>query len=269
MRNRAGSIRLATAGAFFAFFLFGFTDNLKGPTLPVLLPDLGFSYFQGGTILLGAYLGFLLATILTGALADIAGKKAVMLVAGAALFSGIAAYGGSSSFWALTAALAVFGLGLGSLEVGSNTIIVDLHRKNKGKYLNLLAFFHGAGSMAAPLYVGQLLAAGFSWRRVYHLSLLAVVLLPVYFGLFKYPGGNDSNSSRIDFRALGRSAFTRKMVSFYLLISAYVAAEIGMASWLVEFLQKAKSQSIFESSLFLSLLCRHYGRPLTGKLTGG
>ena len=31
---------LLTAGGFFAFFVFGFVDNLKGPTLPALLRDL-------------------------------------------------------------------------------------------------------------------------------------------------------------------------------------------------------------------------------------
>jgi hypothetical protein len=37
------AIRLITYGAFFSFFLFGFADNLKGPTLPALLKDLNFS----------------------------------------------------------------------------------------------------------------------------------------------------------------------------------------------------------------------------------
>jgi len=69
------SLWLITAGAFFAFFLFGFTDNLKGPTLPAPLTDLHFSYAQGGTLLFAAYVGFLIATLFTGVLADLAGKK--------------------------------------------------------------------------------------------------------------------------------------------------------------------------------------------------
>jgi len=63
------SLWLITAGAFFAFFLFGFTDNLKGPTLPALLRDLHFSYAQGGTLRSAAYVGFLIATLFTGVLA--------------------------------------------------------------------------------------------------------------------------------------------------------------------------------------------------------
>ncbi|MCX6069040.1 MAG: hypothetical protein NT121_25385 [Chloroflexi bacterium] len=38
------TIWLLTAGAFFAFFVFGFSDNLKGPVLPALLQDLQINY---------------------------------------------------------------------------------------------------------------------------------------------------------------------------------------------------------------------------------
>ncbi|MGQ9630876.1 MAG: MFS transporter [bacterium] len=259
------SIRLITAGSFFAFFLFGFADNMKGPTIPALLRDLNFSYSQGGTVLLGAYVGFLIATLLTGALSDIAGKKAVVFAAGASLFLGIAGYSGLSSFWALTTSMVVLGLGLGSLEVGGNTIIVDLHSRRRGRYLNLLSFFHGVGSMVAPLYAGQLLAAGLSWRRVYQLSLMLVILLPIYFLPIKYPKGNSSEISGIDLRNLGRSAFTGKMALFYFLIAFYVASEIGMASWIVEFLQRAKFQSVVLSSSFLSLF---FGGITAGRLLG-
>jgi fucose permease len=259
------SLWLFTAGTFFAFFLFGFADNLKGPTLPALLRDLRFSYSQGGTLLFAAYVGFLIATLLTGVLADVAGKKAVLLVAGACLFVGIGAYSLLRSFWWLTAAIATLGLGLGAVEVGGNTVIVDLHAEQKGRYLNLMAVFHGLGSLIAPLYAGQLLAEGSSWQRVYQLSLILVVILPLYLLFLKYPGSATSGVGRTGWQHLGRSVFTKKMGWFYLLIAVYVAAEIGLASWLVEFLQKAKSQSIVLSSVFLSLF---FGGIMVGRFLG-
>ena len=75
MKSRSNNtILLLTIGAFFAFFVFGFSDNLKGPVLPTLLQDLKFNYSLGGTILLGAYLGFIAATLTTGFLADMVGQ---------------------------------------------------------------------------------------------------------------------------------------------------------------------------------------------------
>src|SRR5512137_442205 len=107
MQNDPFALRLITAGGFLAFFLFGFADNLKGATLPAILKDLNFSYSQGGAIFLGAYVGFLVATLLTGMLSDLAGNKAVILVACACLLPGLAGYGSFSAFWVLTAAMTV------------------------------------------------------------------------------------------------------------------------------------------------------------------
>ncbi len=171
------TIKRITCGAFLAFFLFGFADNLKGPTFPTLLDDLDFSYSVGGTIVLGAYLGFLVATLLTGPLSDVAGKKVVIFIACGCLFVGMLGYSVVSAFWALAVAMTIIGLGMGALEVGGNLIIVDIHQQGKGRFLNLLAFFHGAGSMLAPLYAGRLLDAGVSWRSIYQSGILLVLLL--------------------------------------------------------------------------------------------
>ncbi len=254
-----------TCGAFFAFFLFGFIDNLKGPTLPALLENLHLSYAQGGTILFGAYLGFLIATLLTGPLADIVGNKAIILMCCVFWMFGIGGYSYFSLFGLLAATMFVLGFGLGTLEVGANLIIVDLYHEQKGKYLNLLGFFHGAGSMLAPLYAGKMLTAGMSWRSVYQYSLLLVAALLVYFIVLKYPRATSSEKSSFDIRSLGKSAFTTEMILFYLAMTLYVGAEIGIGSWLVDFLQKAKSQSVMRSSLYLALF---FAAIMAGRLIG-
>ncbi len=254
-----------TIGAFYAFFIFGFADNMKGATIPALLSDLHLSYSQGGTILLGAYIGFLIATLLTGILADLAGKKAVIFVAGAALLIGIAGYSTFSSFWLLMAAMLVLGVGIGSIELGGNAMIVELHGADRGRFLNLLAVFHGLGSMVAPFYAGQMLADGASWRLVYRLALIPVVLLPAYFLFLRYPHQRQAPRANGGLQKVWRSAVSSEMACFYLLIGAYCAAEIGIGSWIVEFLQKAKGQSVIASSLYLSL---YFGLIMLGRLLG-
>jgi fucose permease len=64
---------------------------------------------------------------------------------------------------------------------------------------------------------------------------------------------------------LGKSAFTGEMLLFYFTIAVYVAAEIGIGAWIVEFLQKVKSQSVMMSSLFLSLF---FGAITIGRFVG-
>lgn len=257
-------IWLLTVGGFYAFFIFGFLDNLKGPTLPVLLRDLNFSYSQGGILLFGAYLGFMLATLLTGLVADSAGVKVVLLLAGAVLTVGLAAFSQLSSFWLLVLAMVVIGLGLGSIEVGGNSLIVDLHQFSRGRYLNLLAVFHGVGAFIVPLYVSQLLAVGWSWRQIFQSTLGLAVLLAVIFLLARYPRALPSGPT-LNLGTLFQAGFTWRMGWYYLLVTVYVAAEIGFASWIVEYLQQTKGFSVGLSSLYLSLF---FAAIMVGRLVG-
>jgi MFS transporter, FHS family, glucose/mannose:H+ symporter len=150
------SASLLTAGGFLSFFVFGFIDNLKGPILPELLRAERLSYGQGGTLLLAVYFGFVIATLLTGIMADVVGNRGVLLFAGICLCLGLAVFGVANSFALWMLLLAVVGLGLGAIEVGANGLMVELHPNSRGRYLNLLATFHGAGSLLVPLYAAWL-----------------------------------------------------------------------------------------------------------------
>lgn len=258
-------IWLLTAGAFFAFFVFGFTDNLKGPALPALLQDLHFNYSLGGTILLGVYLGFMAATLSTGFLADVVGQKAVLILAGVCLAVGVAGFSSFSSPIVLMIFTAFLGFGLGSLELGCNALIVSLHSADKGRYLNLMAVLHGMGSMLAPLYAGWLLAAGGSWRAVYRWDFVLIGLLIACFALVSFPKTDSANNEKIDFRQLGKTAFTPEMLWYYASITLYVAVELGIASWIVEFLQKERGQNVAQSTQALSLF---FGLMMVGRFVG-
>mgnify|MGYP000138546658 CR=1 FL=1 len=245
-----------TAICFFSFFLFGFTDNLKGPAIPDLLGDLQFTYTQGGTILLYAYVGFLLATLSSGFLIDRIGKKSVLLLAGACLFIGTGTFSILRSFWGLCLAMAVIGFGLGSIEVGSNSLIIALHGERKGKYLNLLAVFHGMGATSAPFYGNLLLGAGLGWQSIYRFNLPIAGLLFLSMLLIPYrekPASTPAPSSSAAGRSLFEALINRRMLFFYLVIVAYVAIELGFASWIVEYLQRERQFSASISGAFLSI----------------
>ena len=265
VKSKVTIIWLITTGTFFAFFVFGFTDNLKGGTLPALLQEFKFTYSQGGTVLFGAYVGFLLATLLTGVLADLAGKKTVILVAGLCLILGILGYTASTSYLILFASMLVLGLGLGSIEVGANAIIVDLYQEQKGRYLNLMSVFYGMGSMLAPLFAGTLLAAGLSWRRAYQGDLILAAALLLAFLLLRMPRSTNSKEEKIDLSNLRRIAFTSQLIGIFLAISLYVATEIGIASWIVEFLEKTRYEFVATSTGALSFF---FAAIMLGRLAG-
>ncbi len=265
MKLPKSSLWLWTAAAFFAFIVFGFSDNLKGAVLPSLLQDLKIDYTIGGSILLGLYIGFMVATATTGLVADALGKKTVLLIAGFSLALGVGGFTSFSTPLLLGLSMFVLGYGLGALELGCNAIIVELHPNDKGRYLNLMSVMHGMGSMAAPFFAGLMLAAGNSWRTVYRWDFLLIGSLLVYVAVNRYPAIKSNISDKIDFAHIGRTAFTPRMAWLYVAIVAYVAAEIGIASWLVEYLQKIRGQGVETSTQALSL---YFGLMMMGRFIG-
>jgi len=258
------TIFLLTAGCFLAFFVFGFTDNLKGPTLPAMLAELNFSYGTGGNIFFGEYLGFLIATLITGILADRFGLKSVIILAGVFLGIGVGGYSFFQSAILLSGSLFILGMGLGALELGPNAIIVSLHHEHKGLYLNLMAVLHGLGSLIAPLIAGWLLSISVSWRVIYRWDILLIALFVIIFIFLRFPKAEEK--AQLDFRHIPQIAFKGELPWFYVAITFYVAAEIGMASWLVTFLQEFRDAPVATSSQSLSLF---FAMMMIGRLIGG
>lgn len=262
------AVWLLTAAGFFSFFIFGFVDNLKGATLSSLLIDLDFNYAQGGSILFGAYLGFFIATLAAGILADSVGNRRILILAGGLISLGILAFAGANTFWLLFGAMVVLGLGMGCIEVSGNGLIVQLHQLNRGRYLNLLATFHGIGALVVPLYAGWLLDGGVSWRQVFQYSLPLAVLLTLAFVLTPAPvksTAKPAESGGFDWQAVGKLGFTRQMIWFYLAIAFYVGAELGIGAWIVEFLQRTKGFSLTGATGFLSLF---FAMVMVGRVVG-
>jgi FHS family glucose/mannose:H+ symporter-like MFS transporter len=258
------TIFLITAGCFLSFFVFGFTDNLKGPTLPAMLAELHISYGTGGNIFFGEYLGFLIATLITGILADRFGLKSVILLAGLFLGIGVSGYSSFNSALLLSGSLFVVGMGLGAIELGPNAIIVSLYQERKGLYLNLMAVLHGLGSLVAPLFAGWLLSLSISWRVIYRWDLLPIAFFVIIFIFLRFP--KTEEKTQLDFRHIPKIAFKGQLPWFYIGIASYVAVEIGMATWLVTFLQEIHNVSVTASTQSLSLF---FAMLMIGRLLGG
>ena len=257
---------LLTAGGFFAFFIFGFVDNLKGPTFPNLLDELQFNYAQGGGILLGAYLGFVVATLLAGPLSDWAGNRTILIIAGILITGGILGFSSATTYPLLFASMLLLGMGTGSIEVGGNGLIVGLHPQAQGRYLNLLATFHGFGSLLVPLYAAWLLDAGISWRQVFQYSIPLVLALVLLLLLTPAPRtAKMASSGGFDWSTLRRTGFSTTMIGFYVAIALYVATEIGIAAWIVEYLIQTKGIAQATAALYLSAF---FGMIMIGRIVG-
>lgn len=264
-RNKIQLI-IVTSACFLSYLLFGLFDSMKGPTLPAILDDVGFSYSVGGTIIMGQYGGYFAATILAGIMTDYWGPKITLIVAGICLVSGVIGYSLSSQMLFLLVFIFFIGFGLGALELCGCNIIADIYQEKKARYLNILTAIAGFGAIMSPLGAGYLLDQGFSWRMVYRFGLLVAIPIIVFFFIIKYPFyARPKSPMENSQKAVSSKVWYRKeLLLMYILNFSYMAAEIGIATWMTDFYRNVKHLSMVQSSAYLSLffVCITLGRIL-------
>jgi FHS family Na+ dependent glucose MFS transporter 1 len=143
--------------------------------------------------------------------------------------------------WLLAFAWMVLGMTGGSLDVGGNTLLVWVHGRDVGPYMNVLHFFFGVGSFLAPLIVAMALARTNGIAPAYW--LLAFLVAPAAIWLFRTPSPafrSDSTPASPaggavagDSTAVGQAAGAGLIVatvSLFLLL--YVGAEASFGGWI-------------------------------------
>ncbi len=254
---------IVTIGAFFAFLIFGFTDNLKGPILPVLLEEFSLSYAQGSNVLLMLYLGFMLSILGSGFIAGKYGNRYVLLLSGIIISAAIAGMSLVQEKVLLYPLFFSVGIALGGIELGANGAITDIYHEKSSKYLNLLAVFHSAGSMASPWIVGILLEKGLPWQTVYKGSIVPILFLPLIFLFLKLTAREVKINRPENDNQDSDSFLNLNLCLLAFLIFLYVASEIGFASWIVDYLYKVKNFSLKSASIMLTAF---WGLMLLGRL---
>ena len=131
-----------------------------------------------------------------------------------------------------------FGLGWGTIDWAGNGLILDLFPDSRGRALNLLHFFFSAGALASPFIAGQAVEAGIPWRTLLVVTAVAAAPIAVAFARAEMPSGRHRSSSD-DGRPRGGLLFDRVLIALAIAIACYVAAEVGVSNWLVQFLQAA------------------------------
>ena len=262
-----------TLGSIFCLFLFGLFDSLKGSTLSTILKDLNLSYSLGGTIVLGQYGGYFLSTFITGIFIDRLGHRATLILCAASMILGTAGYASVSSLPFLFLFISFIGFGLGTLELCGSNIITTYYPEKKGRYLNMLTAISGIGSILSPILASRLLHAGHSWRFVYYMGLVLLIPIALYFISIRTPkqsgvsGGSVSLAEHRENTPDSSIRFFRKdLLLMYFINFMYMAAEMGLTTWLVEFYITDRHYTAVKSAQLLSFF---YITMTFGRFAGG
>lgn len=155
------------------------SQTIVGPALPTIVSERG-GMEHYSWIATGAMLASAIVVPIVGKLSDMYGRRGFYIAGLLVFMTGSVMSGFANSFWFLVAARAVQGLGMGTLQPLSQTIIGDLiPARNRGKYQGIMGAVFGVTSVLGPL-VGGWITDAMGWRWLFFLPL-PLGLIALYF----------------------------------------------------------------------------------------
>ncbi len=260
---------------FGGFLIFGFSENVRGPAIPVIQSDFQLSQTNLGVLLALNSLGYLLACFFTSTLCQKIGLKWT----GIAAFLSMALAGFfiffSTTFPSLSASFFFLYIGNGMLEIGLGIMAAQIFTKNTGTMMNLSHFFYGLSSTVAPIMAASIMGWNglggeqFGWRGMY-LFILCFSILPIIPSLIgKFPKENVEESSTLSYKSLLKDKIAWIIVA---ILSFGVVSELAVGGWLINYLVKAYQWELKDASNMLSMfflffmLSRLVLGPITDKI---
>ena len=228
-----------------------------GPALPHLAEATGSLIGEVSILFSTKSGGYLVGSIVGGRLYD---RIPGHLVA----FTAVVGIGGTMALapilpllWVLAAVLFILGMVEGALDVGCNAMLVWVHGRDVGPYMNALHFFFGIGTFIAPIILAQsvLLSGEITWG----FWVIALLMLPVAAWLLRSasptaPSMEVAAGGRTNAKLLGL------MVAF---LVVYVGAEVGFGGWVYTY---ALRQNLANETTGAYLTSAFWGAFTVGRL---
>ncbi len=241
----------AAIASYFSILCYGMSITMIGPALGSVGETFLLSPARLGlfTTLLSA--GLLPAVLLGGYAVDRYGARVIGVAGQALLTAGLVLFSIAPSFPVALAAFFLLGVGGGSIEIVTNTVVSELYPHKRASALNLLHAFFGIGALAGPIVSGALIDSGIMWEAAYRilagLSAAATLLVAVS----PYPA-RVADSQKVDFSNFLAIARTPVALLFGAVIIVYVGAEMGINYWSVLYLTQRHSLTLLMAGSFLS-----------------
>lgn len=240
--------------------MLGLFSSALGPTLPGLADNTGAAISRISLLFTARSFGYLVGSLRGSRLYDrLPGHPilVVMLIIMAASYFVIPVV---PLLAILIALMLLVGFSEGTLDVGSNTLLVWVHRRGVEPYMNALHFFFGLGAFAGPLIIGKILGLTGTITAAYW--LLGFCALPVAAWILRLPSpAREEEDQSTPVRVVPGTMVALIVLFFFL----YVGAEVAYAGWISSYVLTLgladPSQAAYLASLF-------WGSFMAGRLLG-
>ncbi|WP_195572671.1 MFS transporter [Paenibacillus sp. 1001270B_150601_E10] len=217
---------------FATMFVLGGIQNTKGIILEKVQYDIQLDLGQVGLMVSIFQIGFLLASLVAGILADRKGIKIVMMAGTTLMMLGLIGTSAASVVSFFLGFYLIVGFGIGTMTVSVATLIPTFFKERAGVIFNLANALFGVGMIVTPLILNVIFAQNISWRAFY--IGVAVLIAIILFALILFNQSQAASAKGQDdvtIKSVLQLFQNRQIVLVILFILFYVAAEAGFLNF--------------------------------------
>ena len=220
--------KMSTTIAYYvAFVALGLSVAVLGPTLPGLAEQTQSHLSQISYLFTAHALGYLLGSLQAGQIFDRVRGHPVMAAMLLVMAAALALIPLMPMLWLLIAAVLILGMAGATLDVGANALLVWIHGRKVGPYMNGLHFAFGVGAFLTPIVVAQLvlISGDITWAY----WALALLMVPAAVWLARLPSPTRKAVSE---DGSGEEVNHLLLVLIVIFFALYVGTEAAFGGWI-------------------------------------
>lgn len=243
--------RILFSSACVGMLLFGITLTTLGSILPEIITRFGISKTEAGTLFTIMNFGILLGSLFFGPVVDRYGYRKLLIISTLLLLAGIEGVAFSTSYFAFTIFVFLFGLSGGIINGASNALVSDISEEGRSAGLALLGVFFGIGAFGVPIILGTLLDI-FTYTQIIAAVGSIVLLASVLFFIIQFPAPKQPHSFPVKEAVSLIKHPTLLLLAFILFLQSGMEITTGgwTATYFHEVLNIDTSASVFLLSFF-------------------
>jgi len=219
-----------------AIFLEGLILASLGPTLDALADQSGSTTETISILFTANALGFIAGALLAGRVYGRVRGNTILSGAVLAMAACTATIPVLGSVWLLALVFVLIGVSIGLVDVGGNTLLVWLFRRQVPPYMNALHFSFGIGAFLCPLLVDRFAVATGDAATTFW--LFAAVMVPVAVWVGRQPDPDapaDANGGEARTVVRRYGAFLGLMAILFFM---HVGAEMSFGGWIFSYAEE-------------------------------
>jgi FHS family Na+ dependent glucose MFS transporter 1 len=229
----ARSLQLTQTFSYFAAFIgLGFVSAMFGPTLAGLAANTGSTLGAISIIFVANSLGRMAGSLIAGRLIDRVQGHPIIAAGFAAMALCMALIPNMGALAMLVVIFFCIGIAQNFIDVGANTLIVWVHGRAVGPYMNALHLTFGIGAFFTPIIAATALSASGNIHLGY--TIVAALLLPLAVWMLRLP--SPPQRATVAHGAAGDARWGL-LILVALFFFVLVGSEVGMSAWTYSYAQ--------------------------------